>query len=296
MHVPVLVREVLEHLAVRPDGIYLDVSAGLGGHTAAIAQRLTTGLVIATDRDGESLEIARQNTAPWADRIWFRKAAFSELRTTLAELGIQKAHGLLADLGASRAQLLSPERGLSLSADSPLDMRFDRTTGLTAGDLINTRSEKEIADSLFRFGEVRRAKKIASSIMAARPIRTTLHLASEGRAPDHPVASGHPDLYGPAPLGEPGRPGVECAAGVSPRAGGRRRLHRHHSVSFFGVEAGQGIVQKLGKAGAGEAGDQARGRAVRRRGSQQSRVPYRAAPGAGDEVAGEEHGNTGSAA
>jgi len=178
MHVPVLVREVLEHLAVRPDGIYLDVSAGLGGHTAAIAQRLTTGLVIATDRDGESLEIARQNTAAWADRIWFRKAAFSELRTTLAELGIQKAHGLLADLGASRAQLLSPERGLSLSADSPLDMRFDRTTGLTAGDLINTRSEKEIADSLFRFGEVRRAKKIASSIMAARPIRTTLHLAS----------------------------------------------------------------------------------------------------------------------
>jgi hypothetical protein len=292
MHVPVLVREVLEHLAVRPDGIYLDVSAGLGGHTAAIAQRLTTGLVMATDRDGESLEIARQNTAPWADRIWFRKAAFSELRATLAELGIQKAHGLLADLGASRAQLLSPERGLSLSADSPLDMRFDRTTGLTAGDLINTRSEKEIADSLFRLGEVRRAKKIASSIVAARPIRTTLHLArvvaraaprpppapparggGGAPAPDHPVASGYADLHGPAPLGEPGRPGVECAAGVSPRAGGRRRPHRHHSVSFFGVEAGQGIVQKLGKAGAGEAGDQARGRAVRRRGSQQSRVP-----------------------
>lgn len=178
MHVPVLLRETLEYLAVRPDGVYLDATAGLGGHTAAIAERLTTGLVIATDRDGESLELARRNTAAWSSRIRFRKAAFSELRSALAALGLEKVNGLLCDQGPSRYQLLEPERGFSLSADGPLDMRMDRTTGPTAGDLVNTRSEREIADSLHYFGEVRRAKRIAASIFAARPIRSTLHLAS----------------------------------------------------------------------------------------------------------------------
>jgi 16S rRNA (cytosine1402-N4)-methyltransferase len=177
MHTPVLLRETLEQLAVRPDGVYLDATAGLGGHTAAIAERLTTGLVIAADRDGESLELARQNTAGWAPRIRYQPAAFSQLRALLADLGLQKVNGLLADLGPSRYQLLTPERGFSLSADGPLDMRMDRTTGPTAGDLVNRKSEKEIADSLYCFGEVRRAKRIAASIVAARPIRTTLHLA-----------------------------------------------------------------------------------------------------------------------
>jgi 16S rRNA (cytosine1402-N4)-methyltransferase len=177
-HVPVLLRETLELLAVRPEGVYWDATAGLGGHTAAIAERLTTGLVIATDRDAESLELARRNTAAFPARIRFRKAAFSELRTTFAELGIAKVDGLLADLGCSRYQLLSPERGLSLSADGPLDGRMDRSTGPTVGDLVNTTSAKEIADSLHFFGEIRRARKIAASIVAARPIRGTLHLAS----------------------------------------------------------------------------------------------------------------------
>jgi len=178
MHVPVLLRETLELLAVRPDGIYLDATAGSGGHAAAIARALTSGRVIATDRDGESLEQARRNTAAWADRIRFQQAAFSELRTALAALGIGKVDGLLADLGPSLEQLLTAERGFSLSADGPLDMRMDRTTGPTAGDLVNSRSVREIADSLHYFGEVRRARKIAASIVAARPIRSTLHLAS----------------------------------------------------------------------------------------------------------------------
>ncbi|MBM3746159.1 MAG: 16S rRNA (cytosine(1402)-N(4))-methyltransferase RsmH [Acidobacteria bacterium] len=177
-HVPVLLREALELLAVRPEGLYWDATAGLGGHTAAIAARLTTGLVIATDRDAESLELARRNTSAFSGRIRFRKAAFSELRATLAELGIAKMDGLLADLGCSRCQLLSPERGLSLSVDGPLDGRMDRSTGPTVGDLVNTRSAKEIADSLHSLGEIRRARKIAASIVAARPIRSTLHLAS----------------------------------------------------------------------------------------------------------------------
>jgi len=178
MHVPVMLRETLELLAVRPDGVYLDATAGLGGHTAAIAQRLTTGLVIASDRDEESLQQARQNTAGYVERIRFCKAAFSELPEALAALGIPKVDGLLADLGPSRLQLTSPERGFSLSADGPLDMRMDRSAGPTASDLVNTKTEKEIADSLYFFGEVRRARKIAASIVAARPIRSTLNLAS----------------------------------------------------------------------------------------------------------------------
>src|SRR5579864_3379287 len=105
MHVPVMAAEAIELLAVRPDGIYLDATTGLGGHTALIAQRLTTGLVIANDRDGQSLEMARSNTAQWADRIRFHQGTFEELPRALAETGYAKLDGLLADLGVSRYQL-----------------------------------------------------------------------------------------------------------------------------------------------------------------------------------------------
>src|SRR5579864_5176509 len=120
MHVPVMVSECLEYLAIRPEGIYLDATAGLGGHTGAIAARLTTGLVIASDRDPESLELAKSNTAQWADRIRFQQGSFADLRTTLDALGVDRVDGLLADLGVSRYQLTAPERGFSLMAEGPL--------------------------------------------------------------------------------------------------------------------------------------------------------------------------------
>lgn len=176
-HVPVLVEEVLAYLAVRPEGIYVDATAGLGGHTAAIAQRLTTGFVIACDRDAESLELCRRNLAPWADRVRFFHGRFSELPSALAACGVEKADGLLADLGASLYQLTDPERGFSLSADGPLDMRMDRSRGPTAAELVNTMAEKALADLIFQFGEERRARRIARAIVRARPIRTTLELA-----------------------------------------------------------------------------------------------------------------------
>jgi 16S rRNA (cytosine1402-N4)-methyltransferase len=176
-HIPVLLRETLEYLAVRPDGIYLDATAGLGGHTAAIAQRLTTGWVIANDQDAEALELARRNTAQWASRIRFHQGRFSELKSALRAFGVQRVDGLLADLGASRFQLLEAGRGFSLSVDGPLDMRMDRSRGITAGDLINTRSEREIGDLLFRLAEERRARRIARAIVRARPISSTLRLA-----------------------------------------------------------------------------------------------------------------------
>ena len=177
MHVPVMVGECLEYLAVRPDGIYLDATAGLGGHTAAIAKRLGTGLVIASDRDAESLEMAKRNTAEWADRIRYHHGSFSGLRAALTESGIERVDGLLADLGVSRYQLTEPERGFSLMADGPLDMRMDRSQGTTAGELVNFMSEKELADLIYRFGEERRSRKISRAIVRARPIHTTERLA-----------------------------------------------------------------------------------------------------------------------
>jgi 16S rRNA (cytosine1402-N4)-methyltransferase len=178
MHVPVMREAVLEYLAMPPEGVVLEATAGLGGHTAAIAERLTTGIVIACDRDAESLEVARQNTAPWAARIRYRKATFSELGGVLPEFGFEKADGLLADLGASHHQLVDDaERGFSLQAHGPLDMRMDRSQRLTAAEIVNTTAEKALADLLFQFGQERRARRIARAIVRARPIQSTLHLA-----------------------------------------------------------------------------------------------------------------------
>jgi len=177
MHFPVMRNEALEYLAVRPDGVYVDATTGLGGHTAAIAERLTTGFVIALDRDRESLELARRSTETWAERIRFAQASFSEMRQALSGLGLERVEGIVADLGVSRYQLTEPDRGFSLAAAGPLDMRMDRSRGVTAAELADTTSERELADILFYLGEERRARRIARAIVRARPIRDTLHLA-----------------------------------------------------------------------------------------------------------------------
>jgi 16S rRNA (cytosine1402-N4)-methyltransferase len=177
MHYPVLAREALEFLAVRPDGVYLDATAGLGGHTAEIARRLTTGMVIANDRDPESLERARRNTEEWADRVRFHHGTFAELDRALEIFEIDKVDGLLADLGVSRPQLTEPERGFSFMSEGPLDMRMDRSRGRTAAEIVNHTAEKALADLIYQLGEERRARKIARAIVRARPVRSTLHLA-----------------------------------------------------------------------------------------------------------------------
>lgn len=177
MHYPVLLRESLELLTVKPDGVYLDATAGLGGHTAEIARRLTTGTVIASDRDPESLEMARRNTAEWTDRIRFHHGTFAELNRAPALFGFEQVDGLLADLGVSRYQLTQPERGFSFLSEGPLDMRMDQSVGATAAEIVNHTAEKALADLIFQLGEERRARRIARAIVRARPIRSTLHLA-----------------------------------------------------------------------------------------------------------------------
>src|SRR6266478_6811642 len=192
MHQPVMLEESLEQLAIRNDGIYLDATAGLGGHTGAIARRLTTGLVIANDRDSESLELARQNTADAGDRIRFHHGEFSTLNEALRENGIDQVDGLLADLGVSRFQLTDAARGFSILTEGPLDMRMDQTKGTTAADLVNYTAEKALADLIYQLGEERRARKIARAIVRARPIRSTRHLADVVERAAHRTGRLHP--------------------------------------------------------------------------------------------------------
>jgi 16S rRNA (cytosine1402-N4)-methyltransferase len=177
MHTPVLLEESLNWLNLRPDGVYVDATLGLGGHTAAIAARLANGIVIGCDRDPDSIELARANTALWAERIRYCQAKFSELSSTLPALGYTQVDGILADLGVSRVQLTQPERGFSLMADGPLDMRMDRSQPVTAADYVNHMAEKALSDLIFQLGEERRSRRIARAIVRARPIRSTLHLA-----------------------------------------------------------------------------------------------------------------------
>lgn len=178
-HFPVLLAESLEYLAIRPEGVYVDCTAGLGGHTGAIARRLTTGRVISLDRDAESLEQAKSNCADCAERIAFRHSPFSRLSETLTELGADKVDGILADLGVSRYQLTSAERGFSLMESGPLDMRMDRQQEWTAADIVNRSSEKELARLFMEMGEERRhpAEKIARALVRARPVHGTGRLA-----------------------------------------------------------------------------------------------------------------------
>lgn len=187
--------QVLSQLGVRPEGCYLDATCGLGGHTRAIAERLSSGRVIGCDRDAESLEIAARNLAACRDRIILRQARFSELERVLEELGIRQVDGLVADLGSSYYQLTAPERGFSLyAASAPLDMRMDRSEPVTAAELINRLSEEELADLLYRLAGERRARKLARALVRARPVRTMGQLARvvesvapRGRSRLHPA-------------------------------------------------------------------------------------------------------------
>src|SRR5512142_698168 len=193
MHTPVMLHECLEYLALKPDGVYLDATAGLGGHTGAIARQLAelggSGFVLACDRDAESLEMAKANTLEVASRIRFHQSLFSQLGKRLTAETVSQLDGLLADLGVSRYQLTDGGRGFSLMANGPLDMRMSRDmhfgAGGTAADIVNYESEKELADLIFRLGEERRSRRIARAIVRARPIQTTGQLAKliEGVVP-----------------------------------------------------------------------------------------------------------------
>ena len=180
VHRSVLLLPTVEALAVRPDGIYLDGTLGGAGHSYEIASRLTTGRLIGLDRDETALASAGARLAPFAGRVTLVHSNFADLAQVLDLLDIPTVDGMLFDLGVSSPQLDDAERGFSYMQDAPLDMRMDRTAGLTAYEVVNTWPEAELKRILYTYGEERYAPRIAAAIAARRterPIATTLELA-----------------------------------------------------------------------------------------------------------------------
>ncbi len=179
-HRSVLLAECIEALAIRPDGIYVDGTAGGGGHSVAIASHLESGHLIAIDQDEAAIEAAGKRLAPFGERAVVVRSNFSELERVVHEQGYEQIDGLLLDLGVSSYQLDTAERGFSYSADAPLDMRMDKRKALTAYEVVNTYSEAALKKILYDYGEERFAPSIAASIVrgrARKPIETTSELS-----------------------------------------------------------------------------------------------------------------------
>jgi 16S rRNA (cytosine1402-N4)-methyltransferase len=181
-HTPVLVEEVLEWLRVKPDGIYVDATLGAGGHSMIIADLLTSGRLIGLDRDAQALQIAQERLKIFGAKVILVRTAFSKIAEAVQGLGIARVDGVLADLGVSSMQLDRPERGFSFREAGPLDMRMSSGEAgedqLTADEIVNRWSEKEVADLLYREAEEHDSRRIARAIVKARPIRDTAHLAT----------------------------------------------------------------------------------------------------------------------
>ena len=178
-HVPVLLNECIEGLNIKPDGIYVDGTLGRAGHSAEIAKRLTTGRLIGIDRDMTAITEAGKTLEEYGDKVTLVHGNFSKVGEILRNLGINKVDGMLFDLGVSSPQLDDAERGFSYMNDAPLDMRMDRSSPLTAFNIVNEWDEQELKRILFEFGEERYAPRIASVIVASRkekPISTTFEL------------------------------------------------------------------------------------------------------------------------
>lgn len=179
MHKSVLLRESIEALAVRPEGVYCDGTAGGGGHSYEIASRLTTGRLVALDRDPDAIAAARARLQPFAGSVTLVQTNFSLMKETFAQLGISQADGIMLDLGVSSHQFDTPARGFSYRSDAPLDMRMAQS-GPTAADFLNTAPVQQIARVLREYGEERFASRIAERIVRQRetkPLATTFELA-----------------------------------------------------------------------------------------------------------------------
>ena len=178
-HVSVLLNECIENLNIKPDGIYLDGTLGLGGHSEQILKRLDGGRLIGIDRDESAIRRTGERLAAYADKMTLVHGNFCDVAQILDELGIETVDGMLFDLGVSSPQLDEAERGFSYMNDAPLDMRMDNTGALTAYTVVNDWDESELTRILRDFGEERYARRIASRIAerrAVKPVETTLEL------------------------------------------------------------------------------------------------------------------------
>jgi 16S rRNA (cytosine1402-N4)-methyltransferase len=179
-HIPVMTAEVLAHLHPEQGGLYVDCTVGLGGHSRALLEA-GASRIIGFDRDLDALTRARETLAPWGDRVELVHADYRAIAEVLDDKQIDRVDGALADLGVSSMQFDEPGRGFSFQRDEPLDMRMDRTGGETAADYIAYADERDLADTLFHFGEERFSRRIARALVEARgeaPVDTTGRLAA----------------------------------------------------------------------------------------------------------------------
>jgi 16S rRNA (cytosine1402-N4)-methyltransferase len=187
-HVPVLLKEAIDFLAVQRGGTYIDATVGLGGHSYEIAKRLgAPGHLIGLDKDPAALEIARKKLAPESSdwpTITLLHRSFAEIAKGEQAAGVD---GILADVGVSSLQLDNAARGFSFQADGPLDMRMDPRSERTAEQVVNHLDERQLADVIYEFGEERRSRRIARAICRSRPIRSTAHLADVLSAAARPM-------------------------------------------------------------------------------------------------------------
>ena len=172
-HFSVLLNECIENLDIKSDGIYVDGTAGGAGHSSKIAERLENGLLIPIDQDEDAIKVITERLAPYGDRVKIVRDNFSNIKSVLESLGVEKIDGLLLDLGVSSYQLDTAERGFSYMADAPLDMRMDNRAARSAYTVINEYSADELKKIIYDFGEERFAPKIVTGIINARPVNTT---------------------------------------------------------------------------------------------------------------------------
>ena len=171
-HYSVMLNECIDSLDIKPDGIYVDATLGMGGHSFEIARRLNKGRLISIDRDAKALERAVLRLEPVMDRITLVHGNFRDMDDILTDLKIDKVDGMLFDLGVSSPQLDETDRGFSYMADAPLDMRMDQNDSFTAADIVNTWPYERIKRILYDFGEERYAPRIAEAIVRNREIKT----------------------------------------------------------------------------------------------------------------------------
>ncbi len=178
-HEPVLWNEVMAALSPRSGGTYIDATVGSGGHASGILELSSPdGSLLAIDRDPQALSVAQAVLEKFGSRVTLTQGSFACLVDIARSRGYYPADGVLLDLGLSSLQLSTAERGFSFQLDGPLDMRFDTTSDTTAADLVNNVAEEELANLIYRFGEERRSRRIARTIVRGRPVRTTLELAN----------------------------------------------------------------------------------------------------------------------
>ena len=194
-HIPVLFDETIKSLNISPDGSYVDCTAGGGGHSGAVAKLLTTGRLVAIDRDPQAIAVLKERLGIY-NNVTIINNNFFFIKSILQGLHIDKADGILADLGVSSHQLDDASRGFSFHKDAPLDMRMSMS-GPSAADAVNTLSCRELQKIIFDYGEERFAPRIAAAIVAAReekPIKTTLELAEiiSSAVPAAARRDGHP--------------------------------------------------------------------------------------------------------